>query len=293
MSQAGPLSGSSLAKRAASSYVDRKDLREGSRPKGPWMNLQILPIESSLGKKYVMAVTGLLLTLFVIAHLLGNSLIFVGRDALNAYAEGLRHLPTLLWLARIGLLVVFILHIAYGLRVTWENQQARPVGYVCEKTVRASWASRHMLLTGLLLLAFVLYHLAHFTFYLVDNPINPATGKAVNYDALEQRGSWPGKIPGSAPRHDTYAMVVFGFRNPWISISYLFFMVVLWLHLWHGASSWLQSLGLNHPRYRFLIDWLGPVVSTLVFLGNCAIVLSVWTGLIPLPSEYLPPGSPQ
>jgi succinate dehydrogenase / fumarate reductase cytochrome b subunit len=144
-----------------------------------------------------------------------------------------------------------------------------------------------MLLTGVLLFAFVLYHLAHFTFFLVHDPRIPAAhDQRWNYEALEQR-SWPGKMATQDPRHDVYAMVVFGFRNPWIAASYLFFQAVLWLHLWHGGSSWFQSLGLNHPRYNWLIRWTGPVIATLVLVGNCSIVLACWTGVLPIPSDYL------
>jgi succinate dehydrogenase / fumarate reductase cytochrome b subunit len=255
------------------------------------MKLHVLPVESSLGKKYLMALTGLGLVLFVLAHMVGNLLIFVGRDSINSYSQGLHNLGGLLWVARGGLLVIFVLHLAYGLRVTFENRKARPDRYVYERTVHADWASRHMLLTGVLLFAFVLYHLAHFTFHIVHAPLVRESASVVvpyNYGALEQRG-W--KI-GEPPRHDVYAMVVFGFRNPWIALSYLFFQAVLWLHLWHGGSSWFQSLGLNHPRYNRLIRWTGPVLATLVLVGNCSIPLACWTGLLPIPLEYLAAGAP-
>src|SRR4051794_20567806 len=131
------------------------------------MNLLLVPVRSSLGKKYVMAVTGLVLVLFVIGHMLGNLLLFAGPDALNSYAKALKDKPALLWAARLGLLAAFLIHVYLGLRLTRENVQARGTGYVYEDTVQASWASRHMLLTGLVVLAFLLYHLAHFTFGVV------------------------------------------------------------------------------------------------------------------------------
>src|SRR5437764_358231 len=128
------------------------------------MNLLLRPVRSSVGSKYVMAVTGLGLTGFVIAHMAGNLLIFRGKAPLNNYAHALESNPGLLWTARLILLAIFLLHIVLGIRLTWQNQAARPVRYVYEDTVQANWASRHMLLTGLVILAFVIYHLLHFTF---------------------------------------------------------------------------------------------------------------------------------
>jgi succinate dehydrogenase / fumarate reductase cytochrome b subunit len=216
------------------------------------------PVQSSVGSKYLMALTGLALIVFVIAHMLGNLQIFLGREALNDYAHHLKESPLFLWSARTGLLLVFVLHIALGLRLTYANSQARPRRYVCESTFQASWASRHMLLTGLMLLAFVLYHLAHFTLGLI-------------HDA---------HIPSAGGQQDVYGMVVEGFRTTWISVSYLVAMVFLWLHLWHGASSWLQSLGLNSRKAAGFVKWFGPVVATIVLVGNCSIPLAVWLRLI-------------
>ncbi len=119
------------------------------------MNLLLRPVRSSLGAKYVMAVTGLALIGFVIVHMLGNLQIFLGKQALNDYAHHLEELPSLLWTARIVLLALFIIHILFGLRLWLHNRTARPVGYYMYDPAQASWASRHMLLTGLVILAFV------------------------------------------------------------------------------------------------------------------------------------------
>src|SRR5262245_25657755 len=126
---------------------------------GNSMNLLLRPARSSLGKKYLMALTGLALIGFVIAHMSGNLLIFAGRDALNSYAHALKDRPALLWTARTGLLAIFLLHVYLGLVLSLQNRAARPSRYVYEDTLHASWASRHMLLTGLVLLAFIVYHL--------------------------------------------------------------------------------------------------------------------------------------
>src|SRR5262245_33677744 len=117
------------------------------------MKLLPRPITSSLGSKYVMAVTGLLLIGFVLAHMIGNLLIYAGPDALNSYALHLKGTPPLLWTARLGLLLVFVVHVGVAFRLRSLNSLARPRRYEYEDTLAASWASRHMMLTGLLLLA--------------------------------------------------------------------------------------------------------------------------------------------
>jgi succinate dehydrogenase / fumarate reductase cytochrome b subunit len=285
------------------------------------MNLHFRPVRSSLGRKYFMALTGLVLTGFVLGHMAGNLLIFAGRDALNSYAAALKDKPALLWPARLGLLVVFVLHVYLGLRLAWENQMARPIGYVYERTLRASWASRHMVLTGLALLVFILYHLAHFTFGAVKGADVWAIEKTeagtlvvvqkpkVNYlklheertnalekfhpdqfldqgqaqAELERRQAQTGPTEAGPPpqkRHDVYTMAIAGFRNPFITIGYLLAMVFLALHLWHGGSSWWQSLGLDHPRYRWFTWRVGPVLAVIVLVGNCSMPLAVLTGLV-------------
>jgi succinate dehydrogenase / fumarate reductase cytochrome b subunit len=262
------------------------------------MNLIPRPVRSSLGAKYVMALTGLALIGFVVAHMTGNLLVYAGQGALNSYAAALKHRPALLWAARLGLLAVFVIHVILGVRLTRQNVQARPVGYVREGTLEANWASRHMLLTGLVLLAFVVYHLAHFTFGVVkkaDVQSTPAGLVRVdkNYlDLAEARTARektfhpdPNVSMADPPsdlevRQDVYSMVVNGFRNPWITLSYLAAMAFLGLHLWHGGSSWFQSLGMNHPRYNAVFRGFGPVLAILVVAGNCSIPLSVWLGVV-------------
>ncbi len=127
------------------------------------MNEMIRPFRTSVGSKFLMSLTGLGLIAFVIVHMIGNLLVFAGRDALNSYAHMLKENGELLWLARGGLLTIFVVHVILGIRLTLANRAARPVRYQRDATVQASLASRHMLLTGLVLLAFILYHLAHFT----------------------------------------------------------------------------------------------------------------------------------
>jgi succinate dehydrogenase / fumarate reductase cytochrome b subunit len=228
------------------------------------MNVLLRPVRTSVGSKFVMALTGLALILFVIAHMIGNLLIFRGREALNGYAHALETSPVLLWTARTGLLVVFVLHIVLGIRLTRQNQAARPVRYVCEDTVQANWASRHMLLTGLVILAFVIYHLLHFTFGVTD----PRDFKSAL--PIDPKGY-----------HDVAEMVVLGFAQPLVTLAYVVAQVVLGLHLWHGGGSWFQSLGLNHPKYAPLLRGFAVTVATVVVVGNCSICLSILLGWRP------------
>lgn len=278
------------------------------------MNLLLRPVRSSLGKKYVMAVTGLLLIGFVLGHMAGNLLIFAGPDALNSYAHALQSKGPLLWVVRAGLLAVFVVHLAVALRLVAENRAARPTRYAYEQTLEASWASRNMFLTGLVLLAFIVYHLAHFTLGVVKpadvqrvaGKLEPLDPPKNYHDLAETKG--PGEMhftprpklnlrdlketpptagskralvdPDTVARQDVYSMVLSGFRDPIISISYLVAMLFLGLHLWHGGSSFLQTLGLNGAGYAKVIARVGPALAMLVVLGNSAIVVAVWLGLV-------------
>jgi succinate dehydrogenase / fumarate reductase cytochrome b subunit len=273
------------------------------------MNLSSRPGWSSLGSKYVMALTGVGLTLFVLVHMAGNLLLFAGPDALNSYAHALKAHPALLWTARLGLLALFLIHVVLAVRLTRQNIAARgPVGYVCERSVQANWASRHVMLTGLVLLAFIVYHLAHFTLGAVkkadvQSVANPEAGRHLvalvppkSYlDLTEVRHPGKGEYqaeprddlrhlpPDVDPRdarQDVYSMVIAGFRNVWITLSYLVAQVFLALHLWHGGSSWLQSLGLNRPRYARAINAVGPALALLVLVGNCSMPLAVLAGAV-------------
>lgn len=262
------------------------------------MNLLLRPARSSLGKKYAMAVTGLLLTGFVLGHMSGNLLIYAGPDALNTYAQTLKSKPALLWAARGGLLVLFVVHLGLALRLTFENRAARPHRYVYEDTLKASWASRHMLLSGLFIFTFLLYHLAHFTLgWVARADVQVAANHSLvdvdkNYLDLAEVRQGKEYVPAPASdyrkldhkavdaRHDVYSMVVSGFRVWWITVTYLVAMIFLALHLWHGASSFLQTLGLNNFRYAGVVRCVGPAIAVIVLLGNCSIPLAVLLGIV-------------
>lgn len=217
---------------------------------------------SSVGSKYIMALTGLGLMIFVIAHMSGNLLIFGGRDALNAYAHGLTEHPVLLWSARGGLLTIFVVHMLFAVRTWQDNQSARPMQYVRKDYVEASWASRHMMLTGIVILLFVIYHLLHFTFGVTD----PSHFKK--------------PLPEDPKQADVASMVVAGFQQPLISLVYIVAQIFLGLHLWHGGSSWMQHLGLNGRGYDAVVDHLGAAVALVVVVGNCSIPLAILMGWV-------------
>lgn len=216
---------------------------------------------SSIGGKVTMAITGLLLFGFVVAHLLGNLQLLAGPQAINAYAQFLHERGALLWAARIGLLAVFVLHIVTAIRLARANRTARPVAYAKEDTVQATFASRSMVFSGLSLLVFVVYHLLHFTLG-VTNPEHFAR-KGLN-----------------AGGHDVYAMVTTSFGVPAIAIAYAAFQIVLFLHLRHGIQSLAQSLGLHHGRYTPIVNSLSVLLAGMVAGGNALLALSVVIGLV-------------
>lgn len=217
-------------------------------------------LRSSVGRKAVMAVTGLFLYLFVIAHMLGNLQLFLGQDAINSYAEHLEELPYLLWPARVTLLFLLIAHMGTALSLAAENRRARPVAYSREATIGASLASRTMVLTGLALFAFIVYHLLHFTFDLAHPQYCGLT---------DAKG-----------RDDVYSMVVLSFRQPGIAAAYLTAMGVMFFHLSHGVQSLFQSLGMSDENARPLFKRFAHVTAAAIWAGNSSLVLACYFGWI-------------
>ncbi len=220
-------------------------------------------LRSSIGTKYIMALTGAALLLFVLAHMAGNLLIFKGQDAVNSYAQGLKDMGPLLWVARIGLLGIFIVHIASAMRLSLRNAAARPVAYNEHRPILSALASRTMVMSGLIILAFLVFHLLHLTLG-VTHP--------EHYKAVDELG-----------RHDVFSMVVLGFQQAPVTIAYVVAMILLGFHLKHGVSSLFQTLGINRPSYRPLTALLGWLVAGLIVVGNCSMPLAVFFGLIKLP----------
>jgi succinate dehydrogenase / fumarate reductase cytochrome b subunit len=236
------------------------------RPTGAW------PIvRSSVGAKFLVALTGICLTGFVIVHMLGNLQIFEGQAKINNYAKFLKDLGPLLWVARIGLLALLAIHMTLSIRLNQRSSEARPIPYFHEDTIQASFASRTMLQTGLLVFAFLLFHLAHYTFGWIGTA--QQDGRTVGYLDLHD----------PAGLHDVYSMTILGFRNPVVSILYIVAQILLLLHLSHGVGSVFQTLGANSPRSQPAIRILGWAVALLVGVGNIAIVVGVWAGAVPLP----------
>ncbi|MBC7793225.1 MAG: succinate dehydrogenase cytochrome b subunit, partial [Clostridia bacterium] len=188
--------------------------------------------------------------------------VFLGPEALNHYAAFLKSLGGLLWLARGILLVAVFAHIGSGIRLAYLNTKARPERYRVQKSMHTNLFAKTMALSGLTLLAFIVYHLLHFTFGVTN---------AETYGLEDSLG-----------RHDVYAMVVGSFANPAISGVYVVSMALLGMHLSHGCSSFFQSLGLNHPKYNGLIQKVGPTLGILIFIGNAAMPVAVLLGLVTL-----------
>ena len=209
--------------------------------------------QSSLGRKYIMAVSGLLLFGFVIVHMLGNLQIFLGPEAINHYAHFLQSTPELLWSARIGLLTLVAVHIWSAIRLSMENKAARPIGYAGDPApVAASYASRTMLMSGLIVAAFIIYHLLHFT---VQTPALNLTGQ--DFKALTEPLS---------KHHDVFRMMIVGFSNGWVSGFYIVGMALLCLHLSHGVSSMFQSLGLKSEGSGKVIEYFARLAAGIIFL---------------------------
>lgn len=246
-------------------------------------------LNSSVGAKITVSVTGLGLVLFTVFHMIGNLKVLPGgtasRDAVNAYAHFLKHdLGLLLWIARAGLLALVVGHIFLAVRLHLRSRRARPVPYAFRRTAQATVASRTMLWSGVVIGLFILFHLAHYTMGWVkpavfDHPVRVAAeggtavvpaGTGVHYlDLRDEKG-----------RHDVYNMVVAGFTNPYVSVLYLVVQLVLFVHLRHGIPSTFQTLGVKNARFRGPIDLLGAAVALLILGGNLAIVLAVGLGYV-------------
>lgn len=220
---------------------------------------------SAVGKKAIMAVTGLILFGFVFGHMVGNLKLYYGLDAdgryaLDVYAEGLRELGKpilghgqLLWIARLGLLAAVGLHIWAAVSLTLQNRRARPVDYVGRKVVQAGYAERTMRWGGVILLLFVIYHLAHLTW-----------GNA-----------HPSFVPGAV-----HANVVAGFQVWWVSLFYIVAQVALGFHLFHGLWSLFQSLGWSHPLWDPWRRCFAVVFSLVVSVLNISFPVAVLTGIV-------------
>lgn len=212
-----------------------------------------------------MAGSGALLFLFVIGHLLGNLQIFLGPEAINRYGHFLQSNVEILWPVRIALLALVGLHVWSAAKLTRENRAARPVGYAGDPAPpAASYASRTMLMSGLIVAAFVIYHLLHYTVQV----------KAINLTGTDFLA-----LHDEKGRHDVYAMMVLGFQHPLVSGFYVLAMALLCLHLSHGAYAMFQSLGVTIRCCPELPKRFAKWAAILIFVGYVSIPVAVLAGL--------------
>jgi succinate dehydrogenase / fumarate reductase cytochrome b subunit len=219
---------------------------------------------STLGRKVVMAVTGVILFGFVVGHMAGNLQVYLGPEAMNAYAVFLRTMlhGAGLWIARSVLLVSVVLHIWAAVTLSLESRSARPQGYRQEAHRASTYASRTMVWSGPLLFLFIAYHLAHLTF---------------------------GSVHPEFVEGDVYHNFVSGFSSWPVSLLYIAAMLVLGLHLFHGSWSMLQTLGLSHPRWNPLRLFLAAGLSLLVVVGNLSFPVAVLAGFLRDDRELMEP----
>lgn len=216
--------------------------------------------KSSVGKKLIVAVTGIGLGLFLLVHMAGNLQVYLGRDAINGYAAGLHSHPGLVWFFRIGLLTFFLLHVILVITLTLRNSAARPGAYKCKNTIQASIASRTMIYTGILILVFLVYHILHFTMGMVQNDY---------FSQIDTQG-----------RHDVYHMVVNGFRQMPVLIGYAAALFFLGTHLYHGAGSVFQSLGMVKQSAYPLVKKIGILAMLVVVAGLVSVPAGIALGII-------------
>lgn len=211
-------------------------------------------IQSTVGRKILMAVTGLLLVGFVTIHLLGNLSVFAGPDGINAYAVKLHSLGALVWVFRLAMLALFAVHITFGVMLSIENRTATPVNYAIKSRMKTTFSGESMLYTGLILLAFLIYHLLHFTIQITNPEIS---AHKLPLDALM--------------RPDVFTMVVLSFQKVFISLVYIVGMIALFLHLSHGLSSFVQTFGLNNGPSLEKVTIGGKLVAVGFLLAYVAI----------------------
>lgn len=209
---------------------------------------------TTIGKKVVMAVTGVVLFGFIIGHMAGNLQFFLGPEAINGYAERLREVPALLWAVRIGLIIAAVLHIASSVSLARTKNAARPTGYIRKQNVGSTYAARTMYWSGPIVLAFLIYHLLHLTF------------GTVHPDFRHLRA---------------YENLVSGFSNPVVAIAYIVSVFLLGMHLYHGIWSMFQSVGVSNPNYQRKLRAFAKITAGAIVLGFISVPLAILMGIRP------------
>lgn len=222
--------------------------------------------DTTIGKKAIMAVSSIMLMLFIVAHLAGNLLVFAGREAMNDYANFLRDFGhgAPIWILRAMVIVAVLGHIWGAVTLNLRNRAARPVGYRRKQSLESTVASRTMFFGGIALLLYIIYHLAHFTFH-YGVPGGMVALPAGQYAHIE---------------YDVYQMVVASFQNPVISGVYILAQLALGLHLYHGAWSFMQTLGLSHRRYNEGRRLFAAAFAGLISVGFIIIPVAVLAGIV-------------
>ncbi len=211
--------------------------------------------QTSIGKKAVMAASGVILLGFTLGHLSGNLKAYQGPQALNEYAAWLRSMPSLLWGTRAALVFAFGAHVFSAFQLWSQNRGARPVGYRRKKSLATDYAARTMYWSGPILLLYVLFHLAHLTF-----------GQTFGFYEFDKM--------------NPYNNMVYGFQIPAVLVPYLLGNIALGVHLFHGIWSMFQSIGINHPKYNIFRRDLAIGLATLLTLGNLSFPIAVMLGYL-------------
>ncbi|MCX6147187.1 MAG: succinate dehydrogenase cytochrome b subunit [Candidatus Kapabacteria bacterium] len=220
-------------------------------------------LKSTILSKILVAVTGLLLVLFIVGHTLGNLLVYLGPNAINTYALGLKKLGALLWVVRGGLIFAVLIHIIATIRLTLYNKTAKPINYTVTGYITSTFSSRTMAIAGLTILFFVIYHLLHFTLG-VTNP---------EFMKLETN------LHGENV-HDVFTMMITGFRNPLVSGFYILAVSFLGLHLNHGVKSLFHTLGIAGPIFTPMIAKISTVFAIVICGALISIPISVMLRIV-------------
>jgi succinate dehydrogenase / fumarate reductase cytochrome b subunit len=209
---------------------------------------------STVGKKVLMALSGIILFLYVIAHMLGNLQLYLGSEVINRYAKFLHSNEGMLWTARVVLLLAVGVHAVAGIQLWFRKREARPIAYRTKENIQATAASRTMIISGLLIGFFVVYHVLDLTM---------GVARAAPYEELN-------------PAYN----VTQGFAYVPAALAYIVAMVGLGFHLWHGVYSMFGTLGLTHPFYTAKVKRIAALLATLIALANISIPVAVLTGLV-------------
>jgi succinate dehydrogenase / fumarate reductase cytochrome b subunit len=225
---------------------------------------------TAVGKKYVMGATGIMMMGFVLFHMIGNLKMYLGASHLNEYAKFLENLlvpiapeGVVLWILRGGLITALALHLHAAYSLTMLNRKARPVKYQSARDYQiANFASRTMRLSGLVVLAFIAWHLADLTFGAVNNE----TGKMITENGEELK--------------NVYGAVVYSFNRVPVALFYVVANILLGIHLFHGAWSIFQSFGWNNPRFNTWRRAFATGFAALVVVGNVSFPIAVMAGIV-------------